>query len=472
MWGHKAEDYGVTAVDGLSIFQMEHNGSSTLAPLIRSSTDSIEEDAGTKFVLESKGTWVHAGYHLTSATAGPPLLALPFAMAALGWMSGIVALIVAAAISFYASYSLSLTVEKLEAQGKRCLRFWDVALHVIGPSWAYYVVAPLQYLGCFIVVVALILLGGQTLEGIFAEVSVHNHLTLYEYTIIFGAFTLLLSQLPSFHSLRYFNLLSMLLCLGFSICSIIGSIISGLSPEAPPKDYSVQGSPLQIMFGVFNSISVMITAYANPLIVEIQATLAPPITGKMLKGLLICYSVALATFFLVAISGYWAFGNGVEGVVFTSMEPLVPLWLYILGNALACLQLIVATVVYFQPMFAKYEGMVVDVNAGRFSLRNVLPRFLGRSLLVGIAVLLATMLPFFTDFSALMGAFGFVPLCIIFPLVFHTLVFGGQTIRWNLVHWFNIVIIGLSMIVTIIGTIAAIRQIVLDVNTYSLFPST
>lgn len=79
----------------------------------------------------------------------------------------------------------------------------------------------------------------------------------------------------------------------------------------------------------------------------LQATLSPPTTGKMLKGLLICYSVALFTFFSVSITGYWAFGNSAQGIIFSSMEPFVPKWLYILGNALACVQLIVTTAVSF-----------------------------------------------------------------------------------------------------------------------------
>eukprot|EP00250_Pteridium_aquilinum_P002275 c12474_g1_i1 orf=146-1282(+) len=319
---------------------------STDTPLLRhlSLSPEEEEDAGTKFVLESKGTWLHAGYHLTSATAGTPLLALPYAMTSLGWIPGLIALTVAAVVSFFACYFLSLTVEKLEAEGKRCFRFWDVALHTIGPFWAYYVVAPLQYLGCFIVVVALILLGGSTLEGIVANVSLTN-LKLYESIIIIGIFVLFLSQVPSFHSLRHLNLLSTLLCLGFCICAIAGSIISGLSSEAPAKDYSVPGSRIHIMFGVFNCVSIMMTACANPLIVEIQATLEPPRAGKILKGLFICYSVVLSTFFSVCISGYWAFGNSVDGVVFTSMEPYAPQWLSVLGNALGCIQTIIAAVV-------------------------------------------------------------------------------------------------------------------------------
>ncbi|KAH7428871.1 hypothetical protein KP509_09G020800 [Ceratopteris richardii] len=216
----------------------------------------------------------------------------------------------------------------------------------------------------------------------------------------------------------------------------------------------------------------MVTAYANPIIVEIQATLEPPTTGKVLKGLVVCYIVALSTFFAVSISGYWAFGNSVDGVVFTSMEPYAPLWLTVLGNTLGCIQTIIAAVVYLQPLFAKYETMVGDVNSERFSLRNVFPRVVGRCFLVAITVLLAAMLPFFEDFSALMGAFGFIPLCIILPLWFYALVFDSKTtFQKRLRGLLSYPIIGVSMIVTILGTIAAIRQIALDVDTYSLFPA-
>jgi hypothetical protein len=45
---------------------------------------------------------------------------------------------------------------------------------------------------------------------------------------------------------------------------------TGLSLNAPPKDYSVQGTSLDITFAAFNSVSMMMTAYANPLVVEIQ----------------------------------------------------------------------------------------------------------------------------------------------------------------------------------------------------------
>lgn len=50
---------------------------------------------------------------------------------------------------------------------------------------------------------------------------------LYVFIIYFGLVMLLVAQLPSFHSLRYINLVSVLCCLGYSLCVVAGSIYAG-----------------------------------------------------------------------------------------------------------------------------------------------------------------------------------------------------------------------------------------------------
>lgn len=83
----------------------------------------------------------------------------------------------------------------------------------------------------------------------------------------------------------------------------------------------------------------------------IQATLAAPVKGKMVKGLCMCYTVVIITFFSVAISGYWAFGNKANGLIFTNfLNPetnhyLVPTWFIFLINLFTVLQLSAVAVV-------------------------------------------------------------------------------------------------------------------------------
>ena len=75
-----------------------------------------------------------------------------------------------------------------------------------------------------------------------------------------------------------------------------------------------------------------------------QATLAPPVTGKMVKGLTMCYSVIFITFYSAAISGYWVFGNKASSNILNSLMPdegpaLAPTWVLGIAVIFVLLQL-------------------------------------------------------------------------------------------------------------------------------------
>lgn len=75
-----------------------------------------------------------------------------------------------------------------------------------------------------------------------------------------------------------------------------------------------------------------------------QATLAPPATGKMVKGLSMCYSVIFVTFYSAAVSGYWAFGSKSTSNILKSLIPdegpaLAPTWVLGLAVVLVLFQL-------------------------------------------------------------------------------------------------------------------------------------
>jgi len=89
-------------------------------------------DAGAAFVLESKGTWWHAGFHMTTATVGPALLTLPYALRGLGWWLGVAALTALAAVTFYCYLLVSRVLDRCEAAGRRHIRFRELAADVLG----------------------------------------------------------------------------------------------------------------------------------------------------------------------------------------------------------------------------------------------------------------------------------------------------------------------------------------------------
>lgn len=69
----------------------------------------------------------------------------------------------------------------------------------------------------------------------------------------------------------------------------------------------------------------------------------------MFKGLCVCYSVILATYFSVAISGYWAFGNASGATVLANYigetKLLLPKWFFLMTNILILLQVFGLTAV-------------------------------------------------------------------------------------------------------------------------------
>lgn len=126
---------------------------------------------------------------------------------------------------------------------------------------------------------------------------------LYEFVIIFGSFMMILAQIPSFHSLRHINLVSLVLCLAYSACATAGSIyigkntysqcllftlklslgiytvkflflsfLLGSSSKGPEKDYSLSTNTETRVFGIFNAIAIIATAFGNGIIPEIQVS--------------------------------------------------------------------------------------------------------------------------------------------------------------------------------------------------------
>ncbi|KAM1056360.1 hypothetical protein ACFX13_030518 [Malus domestica] len=177
------------------------------------------------------------------------------------------------------------------------------------------------------------------------------------------------------------------------------------------------------------------------------------------------------TFFSVAISSYWAFGNQSEGLILSNFlddgKPLVPKWFIFMINLFTILQLSAVGVVYLQPTNEVLERAFADPTSKELSARNVIPRAVSRSMSVIFATIIAAMLPFFGDINAVVGAFGFMPLDFILPVVFYNLTFKPSKRRPIFV--LNTTIAVVFSILGVLAAIAAVRQISLDAKTYRLF---
>ncbi|XP_052148334.1 probable GABA transporter 2 isoform X1 [Oryza glaberrima] len=441
-------------------------------------------DAGAAFVLESKGTWWHAGFHLTTAIVGPTVLTLPYALRGMGWALGLTVLTAVGAVTFYEYSLMSRVLEHCEARGRRHIRFRELAADVLGSGWMFYFVVIVQTAINTGVSIGTILLAADCLEIMYTSLSPNGPLKLYHFIIIVAVALAFLSQLPSFHSLRHINFASLLLSLGYTILVSAACIGAGLSKDAPVKDYTLSSSKSEQTFNAFLSISILASVYGNGILPEIQiyggpfsnrrlqATLAPPAAGKMMKALVLCYSVIAFAFYIPSITGYWAFGSHVQSNVLKSLMPdtgpaLAPTWLLGLAVLFVLLQLLAIGLVYSQVAYEIMEKSSADATRGKFSRRNVVPRLLLRTLYLAFCAFMAAMLPFFGDIVGVVGAVGFIPLDFVLPVVMYNIALAPP--RRSPMFLANTAIMVVFSGVGAIGAFASIRKLVLDAGQFKLF---
>lgn len=433
-----------------------------------------EDDAGAAFVLESKGEWWHAGFHLTTAIVGPTILTLPYAFRGLGWGLGFLCLTVMGMVTFYSYYLMSLVLEHCEKAGRRHIRFRELAADVLGSGWMFYFVIFIQTAINTGISIGAILLAGECLQIMYSDLSPNGPLKLYHFIAMVTFVMILLSQFPTFHSLRHINLVSLLLSLGYTFLVVGACIHAGFSKNAPPKDYSLESSDLSRVLSAFTSISIIAAIYGNGILPEIQATLAPPATGKMVKGLAMCYSVIFVTFYSAAVSGYWAFGNKSNSNILKSLIPdegpaLAPTWVLGLAVVLVLFQLFAIGLVYSQVAYEMMEKKSADVHKGIFSKRNLIPRIILRTAYMIFCGFFASMLPFFGDINGVVGAIGFIPLDFILPMLLYNMTYKPW--RSSLSYWINVSIIVIFTGVGLLGSFSSVRKLVLDARKFKLFSS-
>lgn len=437
-----------------------------------SSFSDLKHDAGAQFVLESKGKWWHAGYHLTTAIVGPTILTLPYVFRGLGWGLGFLCLTVMGLVTFYAYYLMSLVLDYCEKQGRRHIRFRELAADVLGSGWMFYFVVFIQTAINTGISIGAILFAGQCLQIMYSSFSPHGSMQLYQFIAMVTVVMVFLSQFPSFHSLRYINLGSLVLSLGYTFLVVGACIHAATSKHAPPRNYSLESSESVRVFNAFNSISIIAAIFGNGILPEIQATLAPPATGKMFKGLLLCYTVIFITFYAVAVAGYYVFGNKSTSNILKSFLPdngpaLAPDWVVGLAVIFILLQLFAIALVYSQVAFEIMEKKSADTAQGMFSKRNLIPRVMLRTTYMVVCGFFAAMLPFFGDITSVVGAIGFIPLDFILPMLLYNMTHKPS--KSSAVYVVNISIIVIFTGVGLLGAVSSFRKLILDAKEFKLF---
>ncbi|KAL9258483.1 GABA transporter 1-like protein [Drosera capensis] len=415
-------------------------------------------------VAERKGSWKHAAFHVATTIATPAAYApLPFALASLGWSLGVCSLVSATLASWYSSLLLA---SLWEWNGKKHITYQQLAESIFG-SWGYWSVAFCQQVASLGNNIAIQIAAGSSLKAIYKFYNKDGKLTLQHFIAFFGAFELILSQLPDIHSLRWVNGICTFSTIGFAGTTIGIAIYDGKKIDRQTISYDLQGSTSSKLFSGFFALGTIAFSFGDAMLPEIQNTIREPAKKNMYKGVSAAYGVIVSTYWQLACWGYWAFGSDVQSYVLSSLTG--PQWTIIMANTFAVIQILGCFQIYCRPSYAYFEHRLTRTSNSQ--TKTSLVRLMLTSIYMGLITLIAAAVPFFGDFVSICGAIGFTPLDFIFPAV--AFLRAGklpQGVKLRLVViLFNIAIATWFSIVAVLGCIGSIKFIANDIKTYKFF---
>ncbi|EEC66939.1 hypothetical protein OsI_33567 [Oryza sativa Indica Group] len=412
-----------------------------------------------------RGTWRHAAFHVATTIATPAAYApLPFALASLGWPLGVCSLVTGTLVTWCSS----LVVASLwQWNGDKHTSYKLLAKSIFGP-WGYWYVSFFQQVASIGNNIAIQIAAGSSLKAVYKHYHTTDDgaMTLQQFIILFGAFELLLSQLPDIHSLRWVNAACTASTIGFAGTAIGVTIYDGHRIDRKEVDYSLQGSAASKIFRAFNALGTIAFSFGDAMLPEIQSSVREPVRMNMYKGVSTAYSIIVMSYWTLAFSGYWAFGSGVQPYILSSLT--FPRWTIVMANLFAVIQITGCFQIYCRPTFAQFEQRIQAKDAG---YRARMWRLVYTSAYMVVITLISAAMPFFGDFVSVCGAVGFTPLDFVLPALAF-LKAGKLPENPGLRHAVKVITSAVAVLFSIVGALAcigAVRAIALDVKTYKFF---
>ncbi|KAL6766799.1 hypothetical protein ACKKBG_A37395 [Auxenochlorella protothecoides x Auxenochlorella symbiontica] len=416
-------------------------------------------------LLISGTTFTAVGHTITSVI-GAGILNLPYAVSILGWVAGPVCLLI---FSFITQYTSQLLADCGVIRGVRQRTYTDVVEATFGRR-GYVIIAWVQHSNLILVTLAFQITGALSMQTVATSVckihGITNCLSSYwVWAVVFAGLQLLLIQMPD---LSYFWWASLV---GATMSFCYSTIALGLSIAQGNTYGTVGGQPLEPAakaFGVLNALGSIVFAYSfSMILIEIQDTIkgtqkAGPIQSMQIA---VKISVASMTFFYLAVAtaGYLAFGNDVPAYLLTGFEH--PRWLILTANIMVVVHMLPAYQVYAQPFVVFVEFHYAQWARAPRMLRGVTFRILFRSAFVVLLGVLGMCLPFFGDIVGLVGAIGFWPATVYYPIECWIRVYKPSERRK---FWLRVLNIA-CFVVTLAATVGSVQLIIVDSNSYTVF---
>ncbi|XP_072999537.1 amino acid permease 1-like [Typha latifolia] len=391
------------------------------------------------------GTVWTASAHIITAVIGSGVLSLAWAMSQLGWIAGPVTLLLFSFITFYTSSLLADCYRTSDPiSGKRNYTYIDAVKSNLG-GIQLWLCGLCQYVNLFGVAVGYTITASISAGAVHKSNCFHNRghgadcsVTDSKYMVAFGVVQILLSQLPNFHKLWWLSVLAAIMSLVYSTIAVglsLARIISGTvgKTSLTGTEVGVDIDSAQKVWKAFQALGDIAFAYSYSMIlIEIQDTLrSSPAENKVMKrASFIGVSTTTTFYILCGCLGYATFGNHAPGNILTGFGFYEPYWLVNIANVCIVVHLLGAYQVFCQPLYAAVERWIAKKCPNLQILTHEHPlmvnkhircrinifRLTWRTVFVAISTLLAILMPFFNDVLAFLGAVGFWPLTVHFPI--------------------------------------------------------
>ncbi|KAH0908734.1 hypothetical protein HID58_032055 [Brassica napus] len=463
------------------------------SPVLRSTELQLHDS-----VCARTGTLWTAVAHIITGVIGAGVLSLAWATAKLGWIGGPAALIGFAGVTLVSAFLLSdcylfpdpdngpLRLNSYSQAvkvylGKKNQIVCGVCVYIslVGVGVAYTIVTATYLHKVISVIVAIFRSNCYHRKGHYATCSYGDKNNYF--MLLFGVLQIFMSQIPNFHNMLWLSVVAAVMSFAYSSIGLglaFGQIIENRQIEG-----SVKGSPAENrgakVWLVFQALGNIAFSYPFSIILlEIQDTLRSPPAEKQTMKKASAAAVFITTFFYLCCGcfGYAAFGDATPGNLLTGFGFYEPFWLVDFANACIVLHLVGGYQVYSQPIFAAMERVLTE----RYPQNKLITKFYGfklpssrgvtvtlspmrlclRTTYVVIITGVSILFPYFNEVLGVLGAVGFWPLAVYFPVEMCILrkKIPVWTRKWLLLRGFSFVCLLVSVLAlvgSIYGLVAA-----------------
>ncbi|XP_068647918.1 amino acid permease 3-like [Aristolochia californica] len=448
--------------------------------------------------LKRTGNFWTASAHIITAVIGSGVLSLAWAIAQLGWIAGPVSMLLFSLVTYYTSTLLAECYRAGDpVTGKRSYSYMDAVRNNLGGIKVKFC-GFIQYLNLFGVAIGYTIAASISMMAIKRSNCFHEsdgknpcQMSSNLFMIGFGIAEIFLSQIPDFDQLWWLSIVAAIM--SFTYSSI--GLALGIAKVAETGTFrgSLTGisvgsvSQAEKIWGSFQAFGDIAFAYSfSNILIEIQDTVkSPPSEAKtMKKATLFSVSVTTLFYMLCGCMGYAAFGDAAPSNLLTGFGFFNPYWLLDIANAAIVVHLVGAYQVFVQPLFAFIENWAaatwpkssfitkeIRVPIPCYKPYNLsLFRLVWRSAFVVVTTVISMLLPFFNDVVGILGALGFWPLTVYFPVELY--IAQKKIPKWS-TRWVCLQILSLTcLIISICAAAGSIAGVVLDLKSYRPFKTT